>query len=80
MPDDLDSDIQATAEDIGADAELLQSIESEKAGLDANDPRALELANQAEKIARDIASKTVAERELVVEGLQDPEPPDPGAA
>ncbi len=31
MPDDLESDIQATAEDIAADADVLQAIEAEKA-------------------------------------------------
>jgi hypothetical protein len=67
MPDDLQSDIQATAEDIAADTETLRGIETEKATLDATDPRALELAAQAEKLAQGIAAKTVAERELGVE-------------
>jgi hypothetical protein len=71
MPDDLQSDIQATAEDIAADTETLHGIETEKATLDATDPRALELAAQAEKLAHGIASKTVAERELVVEANGD---------
>jgi hypothetical protein len=74
MRDDLQGDIQATAEDIAADSEILQGIETEKASLDATDPRALELAAQAEKLAHGIAAKTVAERELVVEanGGDDP--------
>ena len=67
MPDDLESDFQATARDIAADAEVLQGIEAEKATIDPADPRALDLSLHAERIARDIASKTVAEREVVVE-------------
>jgi hypothetical protein len=67
MPDDLQSDITATAEDIAADSEILRGIEKEKATLDATDPRTLELATQAEALAHGIASKTSAERELVAE-------------
>ena len=67
MPDDLQSDIQATAEDIAADSEILHRIETEKATLDATDPRTIELTSQAETLAHGIAAKTVAERELVVE-------------
>ena len=67
MPDELSSDIQATAEDIAADSEVLQAIETEKANLDATDPRMIELAKHAQELARDIAAKTVAEAELVVE-------------
>lgn len=79
MPDDLESDIQATAEDVAADADVLQTIEAEKAKLDPADPRALDLATQAERIARDIASKTVAERELVAEASQGPAPEPSGS-
>ena len=67
MPDELQSDIQATAEDIAADTEVLKEIETEKASLDATDPRLLELSRKAKTLARDIAAKTVAEHELVVE-------------
>jgi len=67
MTDDLESDIHATAQDVAADATALEAIESEKATVDADDPRALELASRAEALARGIASKTVAERELVTE-------------
>lgn len=70
MPDDLESDIQATAEDIAADADALQTIEAEKAGIDPADPRALELATRAERLARGIIAKTVAERELVTEASE----------
>jgi hypothetical protein len=71
MPDDLESDIQATAEDITADADVLQTIEAEKAEIDPTDPRALELAARAVELARGIATKTVVEHELVVEAAQE---------
>ena len=67
MPDELQSDIQATGEDIAADSVILQGIETEKASLDTTDPRLLELSRKAKTLARDIAAKTVAEHELVVE-------------
>lgn len=79
MPDELESDIQATTEDIVADADVLQEIETEKAKIDPADPRALDLAAQAERVARDIASKTVAERELVGEASQGPAPEPSGS-
>ena len=72
MPDDLESDIQATAEDITADADVLQKIEAEKAATDPTDPRALELAAHAVELARGIATKTVIEHELVAEAAQGP--------
>jgi len=72
MPDDLESDIQATAEDITADADVLQTIEAEKAATDPTDPRALELAAHAVELARGIAKKTIIEHELVVEAAQGP--------
>jgi hypothetical protein len=70
MPDDLESDIQATAEDIAADADVLQAVEAEKAATDPTDPRAVELAARAVELARGIATKTVVEHELVVEAVQ----------
>ena len=72
MPDDLENDIQATAEDIAADADALQALEAEKAKIDPSDPRAMDLATRAERLARDIVSKTVAERELVAEAAEGP--------
>ena len=67
MQDELESDIQATAEDIAADSETLKGIEEEKATLEATDPRLLELSRKAKTLGREIASKTVAEHELVLE-------------
>ena len=72
MPDDLESDIQATAGDIAADADVLQTIEAEKAEIDPSDPRALELAAHARDLARGIATKTAIEHELVAEAAQGP--------
>ncbi len=74
MPDELASDIQTTAEDIAADADALQAIETEKAKIDPTDQRAVDLATQAERLARGIVSKTVAERELVAEAASGPAP------
>ncbi len=76
MPDDLESDIQATAEDIAADAETLQSIEAEKVTLGPSHARTPGLASRAEGLARSILRKTIAERELVTEMTQAPESPD----
>lgn len=72
MPDELENDIQATAEDIAADADVLQAIEAQKAEIDPSDPRALELAARAVELARGIATKTAIEHELVVEVAQGP--------
>lgn len=79
MPDELQSDIQATADDIAADSEVLREIETEKATLEATDPRLLELSRQAKALARGIAAKTVAEHELVLEA-NDAAGPDAGEA
>lgn len=77
MPEDLESDIQATAEDIAADAGVLQLVEAQKATLDVSDPRVLELANRAMELAQGLVTKTVAERELVAEaaGIAGPDAP-----
>ena len=61
---DLDDDIKATSEDLIADAERLQAIESEKATLPLDDPRLTELAVEAEAIARRMGPKATAEREM----------------
>ncbi len=74
MPEDLESDIQATAEDIAADASVLQLVEAQKATLDTTDPKVLELANRAAELAQGLVTKTIAERELVAEaaGIEGP--------
>jgi hypothetical protein len=59
-----DDEIRATAEDVKADAAKLRDIEDAKANLDPDDPRTAELAREAERLARRIIPKVVAEREL----------------
>lgn len=79
MPDELESDIQATARDIAADADVLQDIEAEKSEIDPADPRALELAARAVELARGMAVKSVVEHELVAEATQGPAPEPSGS-
>lgn len=66
MPD-IESDIRATADDLVADSGRLHEIEREKGRLDVADPRMADLAAEAERIARRMVPKTVAEGELVEE-------------
>ena len=61
---ELEHDMRATAESIAADAARLTGIEEEKADLDADDPRMVELSVESDKLARRIVPKTAAEREL----------------
>jgi hypothetical protein len=61
---DLESDIQAVSDDLIADAERLQALESEKAALPPDDPRVAELAAESEAIARRMGPKATAEREM----------------
>jgi hypothetical protein len=68
---DLERDLRATTEDIAADAARLKRIEEEKAGLAADDPRLLVLSEEGEAIARRLVTKTVAEREMANEALED---------
>jgi hypothetical protein len=64
---DLEGDFRATSEDIAADAGRLKEIEEEKAQLDPADPRAQELSEESERIARRLVPKTIAEREMADE-------------
>ena len=66
---ELESDLRATAEDIAADATRLAEIEDEKAGLEADDPRLVELSAEGEALARRLVPKTAAESELAAEAL-----------
>jgi hypothetical protein len=66
MPD-LEQDLRATEEDIAADSMRLAALEREKAGLDGDDPRLIELSAEGERLARQILPKTVAERDIVDE-------------
>ena len=56
---ELENDLRATAEDIAADATRLAAIEEEKAGLETDDPRLVELSAEGEAIARRLVPKTV---------------------
>ena len=47
----------------------LAAIEEEKAGLEADDPRLVELSAEGEAIARRLVPKTAAESELAAEAL-----------
>jgi hypothetical protein len=64
---DLHDDLRATADSIAADAERLAAIEIEKEGLDANDPRMVELSAESQQLARRLIPKTTAELELATE-------------
>jgi hypothetical protein len=64
---DPEEDLRATAEAIADDAARLAAIEEEKAGLDADDPRMVELSVEGERLARAIVPKTQAELDLAEE-------------
>jgi hypothetical protein len=64
---DLEDDLRATTESIAADAERLAEIERQKGQLPVEDDRVMDLAKEAESIARKLVHKTVAEVELVEE-------------
>lgn len=61
---DLEDDLRATADSIAADAERLAAIEEEKEGLDADDPRMVELSAESKRLAARLMPKTSAELEL----------------
>ena len=66
---DAGDDLRATSEDVAADAERLRQIEERKQALSADDPELLELAEEAERIARGLVPKTVAQAELAAESV-----------
>lgn len=61
---ELEDDLHATADSIAADAERLSAIEDEKAVLEADDPRMIELSTEGERLARGLVPKTSAETQL----------------
>lgn len=65
--DELEEDLRATAQSIESDADRLAAIEDEKKTLGAADPRLLELSREAERIAKRLVPKAVAERAIAVE-------------
>jgi len=62
-------DLRATSEDVAADAERLRLIEERKQTLPADDPELIELSEEAERIARRLVPKTVAQKELAAESV-----------
>ena len=66
-------DLRATSEAIVADAERLREIEERKQELPEGHPDLPGLSAEAEKVARGIVPKTVAERELADEATTTPE-------
>ncbi len=62
-----EEDLRATTDSIAQDAERLAAIENEKASLDVTDDRMVELSVEAERLARRIVPKTVAETDLANE-------------
>ena len=64
---DARDDLLATSEAIQDDADLLAELEKMKESLDADDPRMPELARRTEALARRMANKASAERELIDE-------------
>ena len=66
---ELENDLRATGEDIAADAARLAAIEDEKARLETDDPRLVELSAEGEAIARRLVPKTAAESELAAEAV-----------
>ena len=65
-------DLRATSDAIVADADRLREIEERKQGLPEGDPEIAELSAEAERVARAIVPKAVAERELAVEEAEQP--------
>lgn len=63
-----EDDLRATAESIVADAERLVEIENEKLVMSLDDPKVVELSDEAEAIAAKLAVKTAAEASIVEEG------------
>jgi hypothetical protein len=63
VTDSID-DLRATADDLAADAGRLREIELRKASMAPDDPGLLELAAEAERLSKAMASKASVQREL----------------
>ena len=63
--------LQATTEDLIADAEELQALERRKASMSPDDPRQDALAEEAVDLVREMVPKAVAQHEIVTEGPED---------
>jgi hypothetical protein len=69
---DTGDDLRATSEAIVADADRLRDIEERKQELPEGHPDLPGLSAEAEKVARGLVPKTVAERELANEATTKP--------
>jgi putative ubiquitin-RnfH superfamily antitoxin RatB of RatAB toxin-antitoxin module len=67
-------DFAATAESLHEDAVRVAEIETEKQGLDVEDPRVDTLSHEAERLADQIKDKSRVERALGAEGDDAPGP------
>ncbi|HVA87604.1 MAG TPA: hypothetical protein VNF73_14970 [Candidatus Saccharimonadales bacterium] len=63
MPDPRE-DLRSTEDAIHHDAERINHLEEEKAGLDPADPRVVDLSHQVESLAIALRGKGAAERAL----------------
>ena len=71
MTADPRDDLQATAESIVRDTERLKRIEQHKLNLEpSDDEEMLELAGEAERVAKDISVKARVEKQLADEIAQ----------
>ena len=68
---DTADDLRSTSESIAADAERLRRIEEQKQSLPDGHPALVDLSADAERLAREILPKAVAERELANEAALD---------
>ena len=59
--------LQATAEDLIADAEELKALERQTSSMSPDDPRQDALADEAVDLVRDMVPKAVAQQEIVKE-------------
>lgn len=62
-----DDDLRATADSIAADADRLAEIEASKGSMSLDDPKLLELSDEAEAIAARLVVKTAAETAIAEE-------------
>jgi hypothetical protein len=61
---ELEDDLKSTGEAIRGDADRLKQIEEAKAALDADDPRVVELSEDAQKMAHRVHRETMVESHL----------------
>ncbi len=72
--DEREQAIRATADDLIADADELKAIERQKASMRPDDPRLDGLAEDAQDLVKDMATKTAAQREVIADSDDSAEP------